>query len=44
MPQHNAIEALRLMQDLRCRHLPIVQEGSLLGIVSHGDFQLNIST
>jgi len=38
-PQHTAIEALRLMQDIRCRHLPIVREGELVGIVSHGDFR-----
>jgi CBS domain-containing protein len=38
-PQHNAIEALRRMQDARCRHLPIVREGELVGIVSHGDFR-----
>jgi len=37
--RHDAIEALRLMQDARCRHLPIVQEGRLLGIVSRGDFR-----
>lgn len=38
-PQCTAIEALRLMQDARCRHLPIVQNGALIGIVSHGDFR-----
>ena len=38
-PRHTAIEALRLMQDARCRHLPIVNEGKLVGIVSHGDFR-----
>jgi CBS domain-containing protein len=38
-PQHNAVEALRLMQDVRCRHLPIVHEGELVGIVSRGDFR-----
>jgi CBS domain-containing protein len=38
-PRHNAIEALRLMQDARCRHLPIVQEGKVVGIVSRGDFR-----
>ena len=38
-PSHNAIEALRLMQDCRCRHLPIVNEGKVVGIVSHGDFR-----
>jgi CBS domain-containing protein len=38
-PSHTAIEALRLMQDSRCRHLPIVHEGKAVGIVSRGDFQ-----
>src|SRR5438552_3559389 len=38
-PGHNAIEALRLMHDARCRHLPIVQEGKVVGIVSRGDFR-----
>jgi CBS domain-containing protein len=38
-PRHNAIEALRLMHDARCRHLPIVHEGRIVGIVSHGDFR-----
>jgi CBS domain-containing protein len=38
-PDHNAIEALRLMQDARCRHLPIVREGKVVGIVSRGDFR-----
>jgi CBS domain-containing protein len=37
-PRHTAIEALRLMQDARCRHLPIVHEGKVVGIVSRGDF------
>jgi CBS domain-containing protein len=37
-PRHTAIEALRLMQDLRCRHVPIVHEGRIVGIVSRGDF------
>lgn len=38
-PRHKAIEALRLMQDARCRHVPIVQEGKVVGIVSRGDFR-----
>ncbi len=38
-PSHTAIEALRLMQDARCRHLPIVHEGHIVGIVSRGDFR-----
>ena len=35
---HMAQVWLRLMQDARCRHLPIVHAGKVLGIVSHGDF------
>jgi CBS domain-containing protein len=38
-PGHSAIEALRLMQDARCRHLPIVRDGGVVGIVSRGDFR-----
>jgi CBS domain-containing protein len=38
-PSHSAIEALRFMQDARCRHLPIVHEGKVVGIVSLGDFR-----
>jgi CBS domain-containing protein len=38
-PSHTAIDALRLMQDARCRHVPIVQDGKVVGIVSHGDFR-----
>jgi CBS domain-containing protein len=38
-PHHTAIEALRRMQDRRCRHLPVVQDGRVVGIVSHGDFR-----
>ena len=33
-----AIEALRLMQDGGYRHLPVVQVGKLVGIVSRRDF------
>ncbi len=38
-PRHSAIEALRLMQDARCRHMPIVEGGRIVGIVSRGDFR-----
>jgi len=38
-PTDNAIAALRMMQDARCRHLPIVDEGKVVGIVSRGDFR-----
>ena len=33
-PQQTAVEVVRLMLDLRCRHLPIVQDGKAVGIVS----------
>jgi CBS domain-containing protein len=39
-PGHQAIEALRLMQDGGFRHVPVVDhQGRLMGIVSHGDFR-----
>jgi CBS domain-containing protein len=38
-PIRTAIEALRLMQDARYRHMPIVDEGKVVGIVSRGDFR-----
>jgi len=34
-----AIEALRLMQDCGIRHVPIVEDGKVRGIVSQGDFR-----
>ena len=40
MPPHStAIEALRLMRDGGFRHVPVVQEGVVVGIVSRGDFR-----
>ena len=38
-PGTNAIEALRLMQDCGCRHVPVVAEGKVVGVVSRGDFR-----
>lgn len=38
-PGSTAIEALRLMQDCGFRHLPIVADGTVTGIVSQGDFR-----
>jgi CBS domain-containing protein len=38
-PETKSIDALRLMQDAHCRHLPIVQDGTIVGIVSSGDFR-----
>lgn len=38
-PTATAMDALRLMQDRHCRHVPIVREGRVVGIVSRGDFR-----
>jgi CBS domain-containing protein len=37
-PNKVAIEALRLMEDRRYRHVPIVDDGKVVGIVSRFDF------
>jgi CBS domain-containing protein len=36
---NTAVDALRLMQDGGYRHVPVVDKGKLVGIVSHGDFR-----
>jgi len=38
-PGKTAIEALRLMQDGGYRHLPVIDNGKIVGIVSKGDFR-----
>ncbi|MBX6367478.1 MAG: CBS domain-containing protein [Rhodospirillales bacterium] len=38
-PGKTAIDALRLMQDGGFRHIPIVEDGRVIGIVSRGDFK-----
>jgi CBS domain-containing protein len=38
-PRHTAIDALRLMRDGGFRHVPVVHEGLIIGIVSRGDFR-----
>ena len=38
-PRHTAIDALRLMRDGGFRHVPVVREGVVIGIVSRGDFR-----
>ena len=38
-PTHTAIDALRLMQDGGFRHVPVVRDGVVLGVVSRGDFR-----
>ena len=38
-PRHTAIDALRLMRDGGFRHVPVVENGVLVGVVSGGDFR-----
>ena len=38
-PSHTAIDALRLMHDGGFRHVPVVDNGRITGIVSTGDFR-----
>ena len=38
-PKHSAIDALRIMADCGVRHLPIVDKGRVVGIVSRADFR-----
>ena len=37
-PKSTAIEALRLMWDGGFRHVPVVESGQVVGVVSRGDF------
>lgn len=37
-PDGTAIEALRMMQDGGYRHLPVVEDGTVLGVASRRDF------
>ena len=40
LPSHaTAIEALRMMRDGGYRHLPVVDDGCIVGVVSRGDFR-----
>ena len=38
-PTKSAIDALRIMWDGGFRHIPLIEEGGLVGIVSRGDFK-----
>jgi CBS domain-containing protein len=38
-PGQHAIDALRVMRDGGFRHIPVVEEGRIVGIVSRGDFR-----
>ena len=37
--QDTAEEIVRVMREAQCRHLPILQEGKVVGIVSRGKFR-----
>jgi CBS domain-containing protein len=39
-PLNTAMEALRLMQGAHCRHLPIVDAGKVVGMVSRAAFPI----
>jgi len=39
LPEQTAIDALRIMWDGGYRHLPVVKDGKIFGIVSRGDFK-----
>jgi CBS domain-containing protein len=38
-PEQTAIDAMRLMWDGGFRHVPLVKNGKVLGVVSRGDFK-----
>ena len=38
-PTSRAIDALRAMADAECRHIPVVHEGTIHGVVSRRDFK-----
>jgi len=38
-PERAAIDALRIMHDAGCRHVPIVEHGKVVGVVSKADFR-----
>ena len=40
-PGRTAIEAMRLMQDGGFRHVPVVDDGVVVGVVSWGDFRVS---
>ena len=43
-PDHTVEEAMRLLTEKRCRHLPVFKDGQLDGIVSIGDLVKAIIT
>jgi CBS domain-containing protein len=38
-PRHTAVEAMRIMRDGGFRHIPVVDNGVVIGVVSRGDFR-----
>ena len=37
-PGKTSIDALRTMEDCGCRHLPVVDHGRIVSMISRGDF------
>lgn len=38
-PDASVIDALRIMEDCGCRHLPVIHDDRIVGIVFRGDFR-----
>lgn len=36
-PEHSVVEVMKLMTEGRFRHLPVIEDGKLVGVVSIGD-------
>jgi CBS domain-containing protein len=43
-PEQNIEECMAVMTDKRIRHLPVVEEGRLVGVISIGDLVKSIIT
>jgi CBS domain-containing protein len=39
LPAKSAVDALRLMHDAGCRHIPVIENDEVVGVVSKADFR-----